>query len=58
MEVSLNMFKAVLKTVPISYYTGRNIDTEISTTADTSYYEPLIDKITISYKGMESMFER
>ena len=58
MEVSLNMFKTILKTVPISYYTGRNIDTEISTTADTSYYEPLIDKITISYKGMESMFEK
>ena len=58
MEVSLNMFKTVLKTIPVSYYTGRDIEVNISTTADTSYYEPLEDRITISYAGMESMFEK
>ena len=58
MKVSLDYFKSILNTLPISYYLGRNIGFDISETAETSYYMPLEDKIVISYAGMESMFEQ
>lgn len=57
MDVSVTYFENILKTLPVSYYTGRDILVEVSTVADTSYYVPMEDRIVVSYAGMKNMLD-
>ena len=54
MNLSFPQCKAVLDTLPIGYYTSRRIPVEISQTEETSYYNIMEDKITVSYPIIES----
>ena len=39
----------ILKTLPIGYYIGRNLEVTLDETGNASYYIPMDDKIVISY---------
>jgi hypothetical protein len=53
MNLSFPQCKAVLDTLPIGYYTSRRIPIEISKTEETSSYNIMEDKITVSYPIIE-----
>jgi len=50
MTITYPIVKAIFDTLPIGYYLGRAIDCELSTTADSSFFNFESDKIIISYK--------
>lgn len=58
MFVSFNTIDAILKTLPIGYYCGKQVPVSLDTEALTSYYSPMENKIVISYpiiaKGLEA----
>lgn len=49
MELSFAMCEAIVKTLPIGYYTNRRIDITVSKDEETSYYDMMNDKIVVSY---------
>ena len=57
-KVSLLEYENVLKTLPLSYYAGRPLTATLEEHADTSYYDPIADEITISYDVMKDAFQK
>ena len=57
MVVSRNEVDKIFKTLPIGYYTGRNISAELKD-EEISYYVPMDDRIVISYRNIERMLEK
>lgn len=49
MNLSLAKCESIINTLPIGFYTGRRIDIKLDSTAETSYYDPMNDKIMVSY---------
>ena len=49
MSVSYLEVKKVFDTLPVGYYIGRDVKRELSNSEDGSYYDPMNDKITISF---------
>lgn len=49
MELSFAKCESIVNTLPIGFYTGRRIAVTADKTAETSYYDPMQDKIVISY---------
>lgn len=49
MSVSYFEVKKVFDTLPVGYYIGRDVKRELSKSEDDSYYDPMNDKITISF---------
>ena len=49
MSVSYLEVKKVFDTLPVGYYIGRDVKRELSESEDGSYYDPMNDKITISF---------
>ena len=49
MSVSYLEVKKVFDTLPVGYYIGRDVKRELSKSEDGSYYDPMNDKITISF---------
>lgn len=47
----------ILKTLPIGYYAGRDIEVVFSTTEETSFYSVLEDKITFSLQNIFTALE-
>lgn len=61
MELTINECRQILKTLPLGYYCGRRVPVELNETEETSFYNPLEDKIVISYpiiyKGMGAVVD-
>lgn len=61
MFVSINTIDAILKTLPIGYYCGKQVPVSLDADAPTSYYSPMENKIVISYpiiaKGLEAVMD-
>ena len=61
MFVSINTIDAILKTLPIGYYCGKQVPVSLDADAPTSYYSPMENKIVISYpiiaKGLEVVMD-
>ena len=49
MSVSYLEVKKVFDTLPVGYYIGRDVKRELSESENDSYYDPMNDKITISF---------
>lgn len=49
MRISFIQVKEIFNTLPIGYYLGRAIDTELDEMGSASYFNPGADKIVISY---------
>ena len=49
MSVSYLEVKKVFDTLPVGYYIGRDVKRELSESENGSYYDPMNDKITISF---------
>nr|DAO11544.1 MAG TPA: cobalamin biosynthesis protein [Caudoviricetes sp.] len=49
MSVSYFEVKKVFDTLPVGYYIGRDVKRELSESKDGSYYDPMNDKIIISF---------
>ena len=58
MDVSFYEVNNILKTLPIGYYAKRKIDTELSETGETSFYNMLDDKIVISFPCIHDVLSR
>lgn len=55
MVIEFNLVKNILKTLPIGYYLGRNIEVTLST-GEQSYFIPASDKIVIGYESIKRAF--
>ena len=53
MTVSNEYIKSILKTLPIGYYLGQNIDVETSEVESTSFFDPKRFKIVISTRVIQ-----
>ena len=51
MSVSYLEVKKVFDTLPVGYYIGRDVKRELSESENGSYYDPMNDKITISFNN-------
>ena len=49
MELSFAKCESIVSTLPIGFYTGRRIGIEVDREAETSFYDPMNDKIVVSY---------
>ena len=49
MSISYLEVKKVFDTLPVGYYIGRDVKRELSESENGSYYDPMNDKITISF---------
>ena len=49
MELSFARCESILSTLPIGFYTGRRIEIGLEKDIETSFYDPMEDKIVISY---------
>jgi hypothetical protein len=49
MELTFPMCESIVSTLPIGFYTGRRICITLDRKAETSFYDPMEDKIVVSY---------
>ena len=49
MELTFAKCESIVNTLPIGFYTGRRIGISIDKDAETSFYDPMEDKIVVSY---------
>jgi len=49
MELSFARCESIANTLPIGFYTGRRIGVTVDREAPTSFYDPMEDKIVVSY---------
>ena len=49
MELTFAKCESIVNTLPIGFYTGRRIGITIDRDAETSFYDPMEDKIVVSY---------
>ena len=49
MELTFAKCESIVKTLPVGFYTGRRIDITLDKDARTSFYDPMEDKIVVSY---------
>ena len=49
MELSFARCESIANTLPIGFYTGRRIEVEMDKTSKVSFYDPMEDKIVVSY---------
>ena len=49
MELTFAKCESIVNTLPIGFYTGRRIGITIDKDAETSFYDPMEDKIVVSY---------
>jgi len=49
MELTFAKCESIVKTLPVGFYTGRRIDITLDKDARTSFYDPMDDKIVVSY---------
>ena len=49
MELTFAKCESIVNTLPIGFYTGRRIGITVDKTAETSFYDPMEDKIVVSY---------
>lgn len=49
MEISYLQVKKIFDTLPVGYYIGRDVQRELSNSSKESFYDPMNDKICISY---------
>lgn len=49
MEITYLQVKKIFDTLPIGYYIGRDVQRELSNDSKESFYDPMNDKICISY---------
>ena len=49
MELSFAKCESIVNTLPIGFYTGRRVGISIDKDAETSFYDPMEDKIVVSY---------
>lgn len=49
MEISYLQVKKIFDTLPVGYYIGKDIQRELSNDSKESFYDPMNDKICISY---------
>ena len=54
MNYSTNELNNILKTLPVGYYLKRNVTVEMDESAGCSYYDPMNDKICISFKQLST----
>ena len=50
MEITTKKIKEIFDTLPTGYYIGRRLNVVFDENTDSSFYEPLADKVTISAK--------
>lgn len=58
MNISYFEVANILKTLPIGYYIGRNVNVELNKDTEGSYYEPMHDKIVISFSMIEDVVKQ
>lgn len=49
MELTFAKCESIVNTLPIGFYTGRRIGITLDKDAETSFYDPMEDKIVVSY---------
>ena len=49
MELTFAKCESIVNTLPIGFYTGRRIGITLDKDAETSFYDPMDDKIVVSY---------
>ena len=49
MELTFAKCESIVSTLPIGFYTGRRIGITLDREAETSFYDPMEDKIVVSY---------
>ena len=52
MDFTVNEVEKILKTLPIGYYIKRNVEVKLDETSGFSYYDPMNDKICISFSQL------
>lgn len=52
MNYNMNELNNILKTLPVGYYLKRNVTVEMDETISASYYDPMHDKICISFNQL------
>ena len=57
MVVAKYTVEDILKTLPIGYYLGRNINVVLDNGAN-SFFDPIADKITIGYEMFRQTFDK
>jgi len=49
MDISFAKCESIVNTLPVGFYTGRRIDIVLDKDEETSFYDPMEDKIIVSY---------
>ena len=49
MELTFAKCESIVNTLPIGFYTGRRIGITLDKETETSFYDPMEDKIVVSY---------
>ena len=49
MELSFARCESIANTLPIGFYTGRRIEVQVDKEVKASFYDPMEDKIIVSY---------
>ena len=57
MEISYLQVKKIFDTLPVGYYIGRDVQRELSNSSKESFYDPMNDKICISYSFIKEGFK-
>lgn len=52
-QISFAQVKDILDTLPVGYYCGRKVKATLDKDADTSYYVPMADEITVAYEQVK-----
>ena len=47
--------QAILKTLPVGYYLGAKVDLELKADGDTSFYDPMHNRIVIGYNSLPEL---
>lgn len=50
MELSFAKCESIINTLPVGFYTGRRIGITLDKEVETSFYDPMEDKIVVSYR--------
>jgi len=58
MELTFAKCESIVNTLPIGFYTGRRIDITLDKEVETSFYDPMEDKIVVSYPIIAARFRQ
>ena len=58
MEIGFFEAKNIFNTLPVGYYIGRDVQREFSETSEMSYYNPVEDRLVVSYPTIKNTLSK